>query len=749
MLPRPRRALAGAAVVAWLTVAAIALWHWGVVAQWHPWRTEFGTADLDGYFYPKWVYGAAALARGRIPLWNPLEFCGMPFLATAQVAALYPVKNIVFWALPAPAALQVNTVLHLILAGAFEYAYVRWLGLAPGAALVGAVAWGFNPYFLDSLYHVNRITCLTWVPLALLCYERAARRRTVGAAALAGVVLAVQASAGYPGFTLGMMLVLGVWTAAWLWRPQERGPSRRAALAVAAGVALFTFAFAAPQLLPLQEMLGETTRTDLVTSWTTQFESRRIGAAEITWTALGIVQSLTVGPVAVLALSGLVFGRGRPRWVLLAGLVTCVSAGRGFAPLVRLIPGMSDMRALWLLFDGFVPFFVATLAAIGVERLLARDGSPRRVAALLFGPAIVTGLVWWSVVRMVASSDGALARGFVQGALGMWWQIALAGLVGAVLMLARRLGAREAVMGPAIACILVLSAFARVWSRGEMNSYPVAQIEPLLPPWFHAVAPAGRAFSTKLALDGSLLLGGIPNVWGQEGSLHPRRVGRLLDTAGIGGIAVNLQMAAQTQPVLDLMGLSVMIGGTPRATLSTLGFVQVMHLGKDRIVSWRHEAAGRVVAVNTGRGVTSEEEAFKAVTDPAFRPQDEAIVEGELPPLEAGPTRSSAALVVDEPEHLTIVANMSGAGLVVLADAWFPGWDAWVDGRPVPILRAQYAFRAVAVPDGRHTIEFRYRPRSFWFGVALAAGAAALAVAFRATPGRHTRAPSRYSDASR
>jgi len=124
-------------------------------------------------------------------------------------------------------------------------------------------------------------------------------------------------------------------------------------------------------------------------------------------------------------------------------------------------------------------------------------------------------------------------------------------------------------------------------------------------------------------------------------------------------------------------------------------------------------------------------------------------VEGELPPLEAGPTRSSAALVVDEPEHLTIVANMSGAGLVVLADAWFPGWDAWVDGRPVPILRAQYAFRAVAVPDGRHTIEFRYRPRSFWFGVALAAGAAALAVAFRATPGRHTRAPSRYSDASR
>jgi len=70
-------------------------------------------------------------------------------------------------------------------------------------------------------------------------------------------------------------------------------------------------------------------------------------------------------------------------------------------------------------------------------------------------------------------------------------------------------------------------------------------------------------------------------------------------------------------------------------------------------------------------------------------------------------------------------------GYLVLLDSYYPGWRAYVDGKQAEILRANYAFRAVRVPAGKHRVEFVYRPRSFYAGlsvtgVALLIGIAAL-----------------------
>src|SRR5204863_241873 len=69
--------------------------------------------------------------------------------------------------------------------------------------------------------------------------------------------------------------------------------------------------------------------------------------------------------------------------------------------------------------------------------------------------------------------------------------------------------------------------------------------------------------------------------------------------------------------------------------------------------------------------------------------------------------------------------------LLVLADPWFPGWQATVGGTPVPILRADYVFRLVEVPAGRSTVEFRYVPDALLLGAlisAVTAGAIVLAL---------------------
>jgi hypothetical protein len=70
----------------------------------------------------------------------------------------------------------------------------------------------------------------------------------------------------------------------------------------------------------------------------------------------------------------------------------------------------------------------------------------------------------------------------------------------------------------------------------------------------------------------------------------------------------------------------------------------------------------------------------------------------------------------------------SAAGYLVTTDAYYPGWRAYLDGRPAEMLRANVAFRAVAVPAGAHEVSFRYEPGSVRLGLALSA-LSALAIA--------------------
>jgi hypothetical protein len=71
-------------------------------------------------------------------------------------------------------------------------------------------------------------------------------------------------------------------------------------------------------------------------------------------------------------------------------------------------------------------------------------------------------------------------------------------------------------------------------------------------------------------------------------------------------------------------------------------------------------------------------------------------------------------------------AKANITGYLVLLDSFYPGWRAYVDGQEVEILRANYAFRAVRIPEGDHRVEFRYRPRSFYIGFSITCLAFAL-----------------------
>jgi O-antigen/teichoic acid export membrane protein len=133
---------------------------------------------------------------------------------------------------------------------------------------------------------------------------------------------------------------------------------------------------------------------------------------------------------------------------------------------------------------------------------------------------------------------------------------------------------------------------------------------------------------------------------------------------------------------------------------------------------------------------SSPQDANRLLTEPRFDPQRTVVLEGE-----AAGDASSRTAAGDAAASVSVVSyglnrvmlDVTGAGgYLVLSDVYFPGWVARIDGQDRPLLRADRAFRAVALPAGAHQVSFEYRPFSFRLGgllSLLALGLSGLALA--------------------
>jgi hypothetical protein len=140
----------------------------------------------------------------------------------------------------------------------------------------------------------------------------------------------------------------------------------------------------------------------------------------------------------------------------------------------------------------------------------------------------------------------------------------------------------------------------------------------------------------------------------------------------------------------------------------------------------------RTYAVGAAR-VAEGNAVFRLLQDPSFDRRSEVILAEGLPTRTAAFSGTSR-IARFQPDRVRLEANLAQPGYVVLVDAYDPGWRATLDGRDIPVLRANLAFRAVQVPPGHHVIEYVYRPPTLIAGLAIS-GITVLAAVARAVIG--------------
>lgn len=139
------------------------------------------------------------------------------------------------------------------------------------------------------------------------------------------------------------------------------------------------------------------------------------------------------------------------------------------------------------------------------------------------------------------------------------------------------------------------------------------------------------------------------------------------------------------------------------------------------------------VYVVSGARVADGRDAFADLVDPDFDPLREVIL-AQGAPSPPDPAFTGAARIVElKADRIRLDVELSTPGHAVLVDAFDPGWRATVDGVDARVLRANVAFRAVAVGAGRHAVELVYRPRPLLWGLAITGASLLAAVALAAS----------------
>jgi hypothetical protein len=138
--------------------------------------------------------------------------------------------------------------------------------------------------------------------------------------------------------------------------------------------------------------------------------------------------------------------------------------------------------------------------------------------------------------------------------------------------------------------------------------------------------------------------------------------------------------------------------------------------------SWR-------IAADSGRAYPSP--ALSVVLDPAFDPSRLVVLE-QQPGVFGPPPRGAGGTVAYQQrgdQASRIIVDTTGTAVLLVRTAFDPNWHATLDGRPVPLLRADYLLQGVAVPDGHHTVALSYDDPSIGYGLAGSAIAVVLLMA--------------------
>lgn len=758
---------------------ALAIWlsHFGLLLTGE--RTLF-FRDLMNGFYSSRTWLAPIFAAGNFPLWDPHLACGETLIGWAG-SILFTPLNALFVLFPLTQAYNLFLTLHPLFGAVGFYLLLRRLPFGRLPSTAGAIIFAFSGFSLSLVCLPGALVCLAFLPWVLLAMDRLLQFRSAASFSIASMAWAILFFVPELSFVFVTICAGGILH---MVAARRHGLSRPGIFILYGLTGVAGAMLAAVQLLPTAAALSDSVRGSgqMDTGWSVhpaqflEFLFPRLlgdplgsGAPE-QWglfihDQLPYILSIHLGATSLLlAAWGALRGSGSVRTVFLTcsavGLLLALGRHTPFLHLVEtLVPplGYTRFPVKFLLLN---VFGVAGLAALGLERWEAQvrqrppAGVPGRGLWITFGAGLavlaaltLAGTVPWSswihdaVSARVSPSPRADRYIGTSLSLGLSFLVAGCGLLGAAL-------SRPSVRRPAGLALLAILGF---------ETFLGAEVNPdVSTPFFVAAPPITQALQMvdrrreRLFVDEQVripdnVVRGATNsrLWvylaqrrrerphfgvmdgyryafnADRGGFHSRqqRVLRKFFEQSDWPTRVALLRAASVRYVIDRRVLEV----------PGLRFTGQFETGESlpARVYLVEQTVPRAALLGRALFVDSETAALKALGRPGFDPAEEVILLGAQAREEAGPGHAGSAgevnWILDEPDQLEWSVQARQPAYLVVSDSFDEGWQATIDGRDARLLRAQFAYRALPLPQGSHRVRMVFRPKSYSLGALVSA----------------------------
>jgi hypothetical protein len=734
----------------WADALALAVWTAALVVFF--WdaatlRRALFYFDITEINYPYRHFFATELKAGRLSFWGPGLYCGHPLYSESQTGYFHPFKYLFYPWLAPWRAFNLDTLFSVWLTGAATYGWLR-RHVGPAGALTGAAVLGLSGYTWAHFVHTSMINALPSVPLAFWALEVAWDRRSLRAVALGALALACQVFAGHLQDTILTGSALGVYG---LYRAAiERGAGRRAwAIGAVVLMGVLAVLVSAVQWVPSKELIDRSPRAgglswDRLTygSWHPELlptllvrEAYGTRARDTDWMDGFYPYHEMDAYLGVVGLGLAVVGMSayRDRWVagwlILGALGLLLMLGR-FTFLMDVFPRIPLVGSgrVPVRYHLWVAVATAALAAVGVDRLArAECGRVRlREALLTLGWLVALSIPilfyvyqpFWIEARRWPLKYHADRRAWLSAELAWASVRTLALALGAYFVASRAAraveGRRWAALLPLLVLADLLGAHAgdvptidpRYWTEPPASARWLLRQPDVVRIFGEPTRSSGEPGHAVQAVDfeavRNLLAWSLPTVWGLRSTAG--------ETPIIPARRLRFTEAAQAPWRYQVEGLSHVITSTrdAEARLGPAVAVGPVTIHRNPYTLPRARLVGRPIYA---AGV---DDAAAALATLGASMRDRIVVEDPGRPLAAGAeARGTAEITREVPDRVEVAVRARTPAYLLLADTFDPGWSATLDGQSVPVHPADVMFRAVFVPEGSHTVVFRYRPAGF------------------------------------
>lgn len=685
-------------------------------------------SDAIHYFYPSRYFTAESIKLGNIPLWNPYNFCGNPHIANFQSAVFYPF-NMLFLFSPGK-SFGYLAILHIFLAGFFMYKFLRVIKLTEIPSFLGAVVFMFSGWFVAWLSLPVFLHTGVWIPLIFLLYELSIRKKRGIYSILCGIIIGLQFLAGLPQISAYIVLSLLLYSVFNVIYFREI----RKYLIPFLSSLLIGLLISSVQIFPGIELAALSQREvasyqnitlskmplfRLITFIIPNFFGNPVdGVYSEKYNYTEYCVYLGIFPLLLIFFT--IFNKKNSIsifFLILMLISLLLIFGTPLYYLVyHLIPGFKMLSVRRFIF--LYTFSAAVLSGMGMNYIFKNNNKKMLYSLIFF--IIFIFISFWLVFTMGNFRINFFLQFLINDTYTKKFLIIFLVFTTLILLYIKNL------IPPKIFKVLILLFILYdifTWgirynpSCDREMVYPEAEsIEFLVETHNNfRIQGVGREW---VFLPNSSMIYGLYDIRGYD-SLYSKKYQDYVK---------NMQEKESNIPFVKSGVLD-----TPIYNSNLIDFLSVKYIltkeelnnekftliyGKDINIYENKECPPRLFFTDNYKVIKDDEEILSALQSKNFNPKKLVILDEE--PNIKITENNSGKNVIKKVEYLTnrikVKCSISRNSILVMSDAYYPGWKVYIDGNKGKIIRANYAFRAIPIKKGIHNIDIVYKPISFIIG---------------------------------